>query len=139
MASLAQVYILDIPYSADKPYTYYFHAPVAPGDLVEVPFGKGNRVMTAVVHTVTEGEPDEKTKPIAGICVEGLLSAEMLGLCLFMKEYTLCTDGQRLLRGFRKRGRDPVILHDLGKRRLRGNDADRLAEGTQRVLLHKKA
>ena len=94
MASLAQVYILDIPYSADKPYTYYFHAPVAPGDLVEVPFGKGNRVMTAVVHTVTEGEPDEKTKPIAGICVEGLLSAEMLGLCLFMKEYTLCTFGE---------------------------------------------
>ena len=49
MASLAQVYILDIPYGADKPYTYYFHAPVAPGDLVEVPFGKGNRVMTAFV------------------------------------------------------------------------------------------
>ena len=94
MASLAQVYILDIPYGADKPYTYYFHAPVAPGDLVEVPFGKGNRVMTAVVFTVTEGEPDEKTKPIAGICVEGLLSAEMLGLCLFMKEYTLCTFGE---------------------------------------------
>ena len=94
MASLAQVYILDIPYGADKPYTYYFHAPVAPGDLVEVPFGKGNRVMTAVVFAVTEGEPEEKTKPIAGICVAGILSAEMLGLCLFIKEYTLCTFGE---------------------------------------------
>lgn len=94
MASLAQVYILDVPYGADKPYTYYFHAPVSPGDLVEVPFGRGNRVMTAIVHTVTEGEADEKTKPIAGICVAGLLSAEMLGLCLFMKEYTLCTFGE---------------------------------------------
>ena len=42
----AEVYILDVPYSADNLYSY--HVPkelehVRKGSIVEVPFGKGNR------------------------------------------------------------------------------------------------
>ena len=49
----ASVYLLDAPYSIDRPFDYFI-----PGELREkiclgcfvcVPFGKGNRPMTAVV------------------------------------------------------------------------------------------
>ena len=59
MAKTAGVYILDIPYHADKAYTYYVPATVEesvePGSVVLVPFGKGNRRMTGVVTEVAEG------------------------------------------------------------------------------------
>ena len=47
MPQLAGVYIFDVPYHADRVYTYYvpgeMEFTVQKGDLVEVPFGKGNR------------------------------------------------------------------------------------------------
>ena len=51
----------------------------------------------------------------------------------------LGTQGQGQLLRFRKRGGDPVILHHLGKRGLRCYGTDRLAKGTKRVFLYKKA
>ena len=52
MAGEAKVYILDIPYHADKAYSYYIPDAVAsqicPGAIVEVPFGRGNRRMTRI-------------------------------------------------------------------------------------------
>lgn len=98
MGELASVYILDVPYHADKLYTYYLPPDMAdhcrPGCLVEVPFGKGNRRMMAVVAELPEGKPKPTYKPISASGMEPLLSPEMLSLCHFMKEYTLCTFGE---------------------------------------------
>ena len=98
MGELASVYILDVPYHADKPYTYYIPPDMAdhcvPGCLVEVPFGKGNRRMTAVVTDLPEGQAKPTYKPLLTAGTEPLLSTEMLALCRFMKEYTLCTFGE---------------------------------------------
>ena len=98
MGELASVYILDVPYHADKPYTYYIPPDMAdhclPGCLVEVPFGKGNRRMTAVVANLPDGQTKSTYKPIFTAGTEPLLSREMLALCRFMKEYTLCTFGE---------------------------------------------
>ncbi|MBQ8642192.1 MAG: primosomal protein N' [Clostridia bacterium] len=98
MGELASVYILDVPYHADKPYTYYIPPDMAdhcvPGCLVEVPFGKGNRRMTAVVADLPSGHTKPTYKPLFTSGTEPLLSSEMLALCRFMKEYTLCTFGE---------------------------------------------
>ncbi|MBE6614763.1 MAG: primosomal protein N' [Ruminococcaceae bacterium] len=98
VGELASVYILDVPYHADKPYTYYIPPDMAdhclPGCLVEVPFGKGNRRMTAVVADLPEGQTKSTYKPIFTAGTEPLLNREMLALCRFMKEFTLCTFGE---------------------------------------------
>ncbi|MGN1346990.1 MAG: primosomal protein N' [Eubacteriales bacterium] len=100
MAKRARVYVLDVPYYADKAYSYYvpdlLEESVVPGALVEIPFGIGNRRMTGIVfecgYTDTE---EERMKPIFSVFGdEPLLSEEMLGLCRFVKEYTLCTFGE---------------------------------------------
>ena len=101
MASLAQVYIIDVPYHADKPYTYYIPATVEEsvvcGCVVEVPFGRGNRCVTGVVTEITAGEPDARTKPISSVVGDGaLLDSELIGLCSFVKSHTLCTFGDAL-------------------------------------------
>ena len=48
-----KVHILDVPYSADCEYTYYvpfdFRSDVALGSTVVVPFGKGDRLKSAIV------------------------------------------------------------------------------------------
>ena len=98
---LATVYILDVPYHADKPYTYYIPSTVAGqierGVVVDVPFGRGNRSVTGIVTDVKSGEPDERTKPIKSAVSDGvLLDGEMLGMCLFLKSHTLCTFGEAL-------------------------------------------
>ena len=97
MANAAKVYILDIPYHADKAYSYLIPVPmeadVMPGTVVEVPFGRGNRKVTGIVAE-TENRDEKGLKPIAAVIGEGrILSDELLGLCRFMKEYTLCTFG----------------------------------------------
>lgn len=98
MGELAEVYIIDVPYHADKAYTYYLPTELAeqckPGCLAEVPFGKGNRRMMAVVNRLPEGETKSIYKPITSCVTEPVLTAEMLALCHFLKEYTLCTFGE---------------------------------------------
>lgn len=98
MGELAEVYILDVPYHADKAYTYFLPADLAahcrPGCLAEVPFGKGNRRMMAVVTALPDGKTKSIYKPMTTCAMEPVLSTEMLALCHFMKEYTLCTFGE---------------------------------------------
>lgn len=100
MAETAVVYIIDVPYHADKPYEYYIpgemRESVQPGVLVEVPFGGGNRKMTAVVRSLSDSseKPGIVLKPIQRVLSDcPVLSEEMLELCAFLKEYTLCTYG----------------------------------------------
>ncbi len=95
----ALVYVLDVPYYADKAYSYYvpeiLDESVVPGALVEVPFGIGNRRMTGIVYECRFGDTEnERMKPVVSVFGDGpLLSEEMIGLCRFVKEYTLCTFG----------------------------------------------
>ena len=101
MAKTAGVYILDIPYHADKAYTYNVPATeresVEPGSVVLVPFGKGNRRVTGIVIEVAEGKTDPKLKPIIRtIGDRPVLTDELLRLCMFVKEHTLCTFGDAL-------------------------------------------
>lgn len=101
MPKEAKVYILDVPYHADTVYSYAvpptMEQEIYPGVLVEVPFGKGNRRMTAMVAETDETADTENMKPVAAAVSGGeLISGEMLRLCLFMKDYTLCTFGEAL-------------------------------------------
>lgn len=95
----ALIYVLDVPYYADKAYSYYvpdtLGEAVTAGVLVEVPFGGGNRHMTGIVFECRFDAPEDiPMKPVASVLGDGaLLSEEMLGLCRFIKEYTLCTFG----------------------------------------------
>lgn len=98
MTEIAKVYILDIPYHADKEYSYFIPSALResaiPGTIVEVPFGKSNRRMTGVISGYDENGTGENTKPITSVLSEeAILSHEMIGLCRFIKEYTLCTFG----------------------------------------------
>ena len=93
----AEVYVLDVPARADRRYTYFIPAPlrgeISVGLFVRVPFGGGNRQRIALVAALAEqytGNIDPK--PVLAVCDDCVsLDAELLGLCLFMKEQTLCT------------------------------------------------
>ena len=94
----AGVYILDVPYQIDKEYDYYIPSEligrITPGTFVTLPFGNSNRKMIGVVTSVKDGDEDSRAKPISDICSYRMaLSQEMIELCLFMKERTLCTFG----------------------------------------------
>ena len=96
MAGEAKVYILDIPYHADKAYSYYIPDAVASqicaGSIVEVPFGRGNRRMTGIVDEIIDGDVPMSTKPITSVISPyPILDEEQLGLCRFVREFTLCT------------------------------------------------
>ena len=96
----AGVYLLDNPYFLDVEFDYYipslFRDKVAVGDFVVVPFGNSNKTRIALVTSLKETPERKDTvcKPIKTTAPKKLsLSREMLGLCFFMKEQTLCTMG----------------------------------------------
>lgn len=94
-----KVYILDLPYHLDKLYDYYvpdsIEERIAAGSFVTVPFGGGNRRYHALVADVCDTCEYEKVKPVLAVANDRVsLSEELLGLCLFMKEQTLCTVGE---------------------------------------------
>ena len=96
----AGVYLLDNPYFLDVEFDYYipslFRDKVAVGDFVVVPFGNSNKTRLALVTSLKETPERKDTvcKPIKTTAPKKLsLSREMLGLCFFMKEQTLCTMG----------------------------------------------
>lgn len=89
----------DIPYSLDREFDYYVPAELRPGisrgAFVTVPFGRGNRRRLALVTNLL-GSPstDGKIKPIDSVCPDSMfLDEELLGLCFYLKEQTLCTIG----------------------------------------------
>ena len=95
----AGVYILDNPYCIDASYDYYIpqdmRAAVLPGVFVTVPFGHGNRKQIGLVARVHNSASAKRIKSIAGLCAERIcLSEEMLSLCLWLHEQTLCTVGE---------------------------------------------
>ncbi len=101
MPEYAGVHLLDSPYCIDRPFDYFIppdlRERIAVGNFVTVPFGTGNRKRTGLVVSLKEKPDNEKIgcKPIFSVCDPSLLSLneEMLKLCFFMKEQTLCTVG----------------------------------------------
>ena len=93
---LLEVFILDAPYHLDRPFDYFSPDPsITPGSFVRVPFGKANRLRDGIVTKVKDGEITDGIKSIHSVAYEAFaLDPEMLGLCLFMKDYTLCTLGE---------------------------------------------
>lgn len=100
MNDVAGVYILESPYHIDRIYHYYIPRElsdrVVPGAIVEVPFGNGNRRMTAAVYEITDAADKEELKPImsAADVFPPYLTPEALRLCAFLKSHTLCTFGE---------------------------------------------
>lgn len=66
---------------------------VKAGQLVSVPFGKGNRKRVAMIYALEEKSCDpEKLKPIAETSgIEAAMNPEQLSLTLWLKENTFCT------------------------------------------------
>ncbi|MBQ3901460.1 MAG: primosomal protein N' [Clostridia bacterium] len=102
MADTARVYIIEAVFCADRPYDYFippeYSDRIEPGMIIEVPFGRGNRKMTAAVYDVFDRTGDDGGKEIKPIFPPGdsagpVLSREALELCMFLKNYTLCTFG----------------------------------------------
>lgn len=63
------------------------------GQLVMVPFGKGNKKRIAMIYSVEEKDCDPAgLKPISGIANDGVtMSRELLDLSVWLKENTFCT------------------------------------------------
>ena len=93
-----EVYILDAPYHIDRPFDYSCADDTAVGDIVRVPFGGGNHTRLGLVYKVKEAPSDgaaHRIKPVHSLLSRQFsLSDEMVGLSLFMKNYTLCTMGE---------------------------------------------
>ncbi len=97
--SYVKVYILDLPYHLDNLYDYFvpdsIKETIVPGTFVTVPFGGANRRYHALVAAVSDTCEYEKVKPVLAVAHDRIsLCEELLGLCLFMKEQTLCTIGE---------------------------------------------
>ena len=94
--SIVSVYILTMPSHHDKLYDYYIPSltecvPVR-GSIVTVPFGGGNRHVSALVDTVFEKEEIDRLKPVVSVS-NITLNEEEIRLCFFLKEYTFCSVG----------------------------------------------
>ena len=93
-----EVYLLDTPYHIDRPFDYSCGASLVKGSIVRVPFGRaGSTRLGVAVKIKDECEiPDGVTlKSISSVVSPVFtLNEEMLGLCHFLKEFTLCTFGE---------------------------------------------
>ena len=95
------VHIIDVPYHADNEYTYYVPCEkrelIRNGSAVSVPFGKADRQKLAVVVNSEALKPSDSSnvKSIVSVMSSYFsLDDNMLELCKFMKNTTLCTIGE---------------------------------------------
>ncbi len=99
MKDFAKVKILDLPYHADKEFTYYIPESlkneVAEGAFVTVPFGGGSRRVPALVTALCDTCEYKGVKPILAVSEDRFsLSEEQLSICRFLEQTTLCTTGE---------------------------------------------
>ncbi len=84
------LYAFDVLYSYAVPEALM--GKVAAGARVVVPFGKGNRKRIGLVFGLSPTCSAEKTKPIEAVIDENpVLSAELLRLCVWIRDNTFCT------------------------------------------------
>ena len=90
-----EVYLLDVPYHLDRPFDYECGNDAVVGALVKVPFGKANKLRIGVIVRLKDTVCAETIKPVHSSLDGRLrLTEQMCGLCLFLKDYTLCTFGE---------------------------------------------
>ena len=90
-----EVNLLDLPYHIDRPFDYSCSDELSVGDIVRVPFGKANLLRTGIVRRVKNDSDGTNIKPVhSKLDPRFSLTEQMLGLCAFLKEYTLCTFGE---------------------------------------------
>lgn len=90
-----EVYLFDAPYHIDRPFDYSCDESLTVGSIVKVPFGKANKLRNAVVTRIKDTSDGANIKPVHTVLDHRYsFSEEMLGLCLFLKEHTLCTFGE---------------------------------------------
>ena len=94
-----EVYLFDAPYHIDRPFDYLWIDGVSVGSIVKVPFGRSNSLRMGVVTKVKEyaddSTPTELIKSVHTVFDDRYsFLDELLGLCMFMKEHTLCTFGE---------------------------------------------
>ena len=101
MPEYAGIHLLDNPYFIDRAFDYFIppelRGEILPGDFVTVPFGNSNQKRLGLVTAVKERPDNQKLgcKPILSVCERSMsLNEEMLSLCFFLKEHTLCTVGE---------------------------------------------
>ncbi len=91
------VYLIGVPYVADKRYDYLFpdrFGRAERGRILRVPFGRGDRRMTAVVAFSEEREDARGLKAVLSAEDPRFsLSEEQFMLALFLREHTLCSFG----------------------------------------------
>ncbi len=91
------VHILALPYNADKEYEYYlpidFDRDIARGSFVVVPFGGGNKKVTAIAVSLRMSDDISKLKPVLSLISHVSLSEEQLGICEYLKNQTFCSVG----------------------------------------------
>ncbi len=90
-----QVYIFDAPYHVDRAFDYEACPSCERGSIVRVPFGRADRLRLGVITEMKERtESAQAIKPVHSVLSDRpSMTDEMLGLCFFLKEYTLCTFG----------------------------------------------
>ena len=90
-----EIYLFDAPYHIDRAYDYSLEFCVGPGTIVKVPFGKANRLRLGVITRIKDSSQGANIKPVHSVVADRFsFTEDMLGLCLFLKEYTLCTFGE---------------------------------------------
>lgn len=90
-----EVYLFDAPYHIDRAFDYSCGENVFRGAIVKVPFGKADKLRYGVAVNVKDSAEGNNIKPVHSVVSNRFsFTEEMLGLCLFLKEYTLCTFGE---------------------------------------------
>lgn len=90
-----EVYLLDVPYHLDRPFDYECSDEAVEGALVKVPFGKANKLRFGIIVKLKDKAEGNNIKPVHSSLDGRLrLTEQMCGLCLFLKEHTLCTFGE---------------------------------------------
>ncbi len=92
-----EVYLFDTPYHLDRAFDYRAIDGVREGSLVTVPFGRSNiKRLGVVMRLKDESDTDSRRiKPVHSVVLSDFaLTDNMRGLCLFLKEHTLCTVGE---------------------------------------------
>lgn len=90
-----EICLFDAPYHIDRSFDYESDLDIPVGSIVKVPFGKADRLRPGVVLRKKCDSQTRGTKPVHSVMSDRYsLSEEMLGLCLFLKEYTLSTFGE---------------------------------------------
>jgi len=62
-----EVYLFDAPYHIDRPFDYSCGEDIRPGNIVDVPFGKANRLRRGVVSKVKSISEGEGIKPVNSV------------------------------------------------------------------------